>query len=147
MELTNCVIIDSCTKESVYYFYEIHIDNLLFAGMTFKFKTKLHINDSCNIEVLITDEIYKRGNLDGILTDIGRVWIVGRYLDSSGGSAMCAEVNTGKKPMRLYYKFPDRMLYIYNKRPSETYGFIELFITKKDDWDSPYHIPLGFIRI
>lgn len=147
MELTNCVIIDSCTKESVYYFYEIHIDNPLFAGMTFKFKTKLYVDDSYNIEVLITDEIYKRGNLDGILTDIGRVWIEGRYLDSNGFSAMCAEVKMGKKYMTLYYMFPDRMLYIYNKRPSETYGFIELFITKKKGGELPHHIPLGFIRI
>ena len=129
MRLTTNITFDSCIKENGKYLYEIHIDNPLLSDITFKFRTSFYINDDYKIEIHISDILYDRDNIDGVMTDIQRVWIEGRYLDSNRFSA-------------------SEMVYWYNKRPEEKFGAIELIMTNKKEFGFLVEIiPIGFVRI
>ena len=148
MRLTTNITFDSCIKENGKYLYEIHIDNPLLSDITFKFRTSFYINDDYKIEIHISDILYDRDNIDGVMTDIQRVWIEGRYLDSNRFSARCAQIGTGKKAMTLVRQFPAEMVYWYNKRPEEKFGAIELIMINKKEFCSLAEIiPIGFVRI
>ena len=148
MRLTNNITFASCIKENGKYLYEIHIDNPLLSDITFKFRTNFYINDDYEIEIHISDILYNSGNIDGVMTDIQRVWIEGRYLDSNRFSARCAQIGTGKKAMTLVRQFPAEMVYWYNKRPEEKFGAIELIMINKKEFCSLSEIiPIGFVRI
>ena len=148
MRLTTNITFDSCIKENGTYLYEIHIDNPLLSDITFKFRTSFYINDDYKIEIHISDILYDRDNIDGVMTDIQRVWIEGRYLDSNRFSARCAQIGTGKKAMTLVRQFPAEMVYWYNKRPEEKFGAIELVMTNKKEFGFLVEIiPVGFVRI
>ena len=148
MRLTTNITFDSCIKENGKYLYEIHIDNPLLSDITFKFRTNFYINDDYKIEIHISDILYDRDNIDGVMTDIQRVWIGGRYLDSNRFSARCVQIGTGKKAMTLVRQFPAEMVYWYNKRPEEKFGAIELVMTNKKEFGFLVEIiPVGFVRI